>query len=530
MGPKSKKQVMSLGNFLTDQSMGSWADQMEDEPLPSSGVLKRGFHREPRPELPLPTAPPYTAHLGNLSFDVTQGDVEDFFADCQVTSVRIVEDKIDRRPKGFGYVEFGTLDGLKQALTKNGASFQNRSVKISVADPPKDRVEQRSFDDWSRKGPLPELPGNNRRVSQGPPGRGFDNRSDAGSERGGGFGMERGGSRRGPLSFEGDGKNRDFGNWERKGPPTPIDHAPPSREGRPSRVMDRSFERRPSPAAQWEGRSQDSGSRPRPPPPERQPTAAEMDNQWRARMKPDAPPASDKPSASPTPEASAPTSPAAAPATLATRPKLNLQKRTVSEVPTEITVSSGGDSRSSSIFGAAKPIDTASKEAAVAEKRAAARKAKEEEDKARMEKEKTEKAARVEEKKARRESVPSTPTGAAHQENGANGKVKEQQNGEKKEERAPGARYEILRRNGNEGEEENGDATSGQMEDNADGEIIDDKNVKPKEVVRDMTTNEQTTPSAEAMEEEGWNTVSGSKDKRGHRKRNSMAASRALAS
>lgn len=83
----------------------------------------------------MPSAPPYTAHLGNLSFDVTQGDIEDFFAGCEVTNVRIVEDKLDRKPKGFGYVEFGSLDGLKQALTKNGSSFQSRSVRISVADP-----------------------------------------------------------------------------------------------------------------------------------------------------------------------------------------------------------------------------------------------------------------------------------------------------------------------------------------------------------------------------------------------------------
>ena len=89
----------------------------------------------PRDPLPLPSAPPYTAHLGNLSFDVTAGDVEDFFTGCEVTNVRIVEDKLDRKPKGFGYVEFKTLDGLKLALTKSGTSFQNRQVRVSVADP-----------------------------------------------------------------------------------------------------------------------------------------------------------------------------------------------------------------------------------------------------------------------------------------------------------------------------------------------------------------------------------------------------------
>ena len=88
-----------------------------------------------REELPLPDKPPYTVHLGNLSFDATNGDVTDFFADCEVTNVRIIEDKLEMKPKGFGYAEFATREGLIKALTLNGAQFQGRSIRISVADP-----------------------------------------------------------------------------------------------------------------------------------------------------------------------------------------------------------------------------------------------------------------------------------------------------------------------------------------------------------------------------------------------------------
>lgn len=93
----------------------------------------RGFAM--REELPLPSKPPYTAHLGNLSFDATEGDVNDFFAECEVTNVRIVEDKLDRKPKGFGYVEFGSVEGLKKALALSGTQFQGRNVRVSVAEP-----------------------------------------------------------------------------------------------------------------------------------------------------------------------------------------------------------------------------------------------------------------------------------------------------------------------------------------------------------------------------------------------------------
>jgi translation initiation factor 4B len=91
----------------------------------------------PREQLPLPTKPPYTAHLGNLPFDAKESDIEDFFKECSVVSVRIVLDKIEQRPKGFGYVEFATLEGLKKALDQNGGQFFNRTIKISVADPRK---------------------------------------------------------------------------------------------------------------------------------------------------------------------------------------------------------------------------------------------------------------------------------------------------------------------------------------------------------------------------------------------------------
>lgn len=88
-----------------------------------------------REQLPLPTKPPFTAHLGNLTYDVTSSEIEDFFKDCQVTNVRIVEDKLDHKPKGFGYVEFASLDGLKNALTYSERNFMGRNIKISIAEP-----------------------------------------------------------------------------------------------------------------------------------------------------------------------------------------------------------------------------------------------------------------------------------------------------------------------------------------------------------------------------------------------------------
>ncbi|KAL5347685.1 hypothetical protein V498_07950 [Pseudogymnoascus sp. VKM F-4517 (FW-2822)] len=429
MGPKKKEQQkMSLGAFMTDEKLGSWADEMEDMPVYSRsgyGAEKRTYGStnttfgsgnlagySVREELPLPDKPPYTVHLGNLSFEATVGDVTDFFADCECTNVRIIEDKLEMKPKGFGYAEFGSREGLIKALALSGSQFQGRNIRVSVADPPKDRdrPDVRELGDWSRKGPLPDLPGrggNDRRA----PERGFaSGRSfgDGGSESGG----DRR-ERRDPFPQD-DGKVRDFGNWERRGPLSPLpqqERQTSTREGGRSSTVDgpraEGFkDRRASPAAWGEGRTQDSqdGSRPprrdfqERPVADRAPTAAEQDSQWRTKMKPDAPAAPAATSPLPSRDGSeGPASPATASAAPVGRPKLNLTKRTVSEAADVASPASASGDAKASPFGAARPIDTAAKEREIEEKRVAAlREKKEADDKSREEKRIAKEAAKTE--------------------------------------------------------------------------------------------------------------------------------------
>ena len=322
----------------------------------------------------------------------------------------------------------------------------------------RDRPDAREFGDWSRKGPLPDLPG-----------RGGDRRA---SDRGG-FGSDFGGDRgerreRRDFQPEGDGKVRDFGNWERKGPlsPLPQQERGPRDGGRP-RTNDgprpEGFrDRRSSPAAWGEGRpqgSQDGGSRPPRrdfqdrPTVERAPTAADQDSQWRTKMRPDAPAAK---SPVPSRDGSAPSSPAPSAALPASRPKLNLAKRTVSEAVdvSSPTTSASGDAKASP-FGAARPIDTAAKEREIEEKRLAAI----------QEKKEAEEHAKEEQKEAARVAK------AAAAENA----------GEKK--------VEILQRGEGEGATKEGETIETE---NANGEVTDDKAVKPKEIVRDLKKPAET--------------------------------------
>ena len=55
-----------------------------------------------------------------------------------------MKDRVDNRPKGFGYVEFADLASLKKALTLADGQLAGRSVRISVAEPRKFHQRQYS--------------------------------------------------------------------------------------------------------------------------------------------------------------------------------------------------------------------------------------------------------------------------------------------------------------------------------------------------------------------------------------------------
>ncbi|PPQ63920.1 hypothetical protein CVT24_010318 [Panaeolus cyanescens] len=161
----------------------SWAEEMDNLPsapaarnedAPNDRYSRRGDdflssrpdRGPPREDVPLPTQPPYTAFIGNLAFDLTESELEGFFSDSKIKTVKLIRDR-DEKPKGFGYIEFEDLQGLKDAIAKSGSSFSGRTIRVSVAEPPKERSgfggssheDNAKFDNpWRREGRLPDLP------------------------------------------------------------------------------------------------------------------------------------------------------------------------------------------------------------------------------------------------------------------------------------------------------------------------------------------------------------------------------------
>ncbi|KAJ1942366.1 Eukaryotic translation initiation factor 4B, partial [Linderina pennispora] len=157
----NKGQKMSLNDFLNDgPTTSSWAD--EDMELPSApmavaaprssladapdrkDMVGRSSEswaarepREPRGPVEFPTNPPFTAFVGNLPFSVDEDQLRDFFSG--VTTVRLIRDHATERLKGFGYVEFETLEDLKQAVEKDGAEFSGRQIRVNVSEQREER-------------------------------------------------------------------------------------------------------------------------------------------------------------------------------------------------------------------------------------------------------------------------------------------------------------------------------------------------------------------------------------------------------
>jgi RNA recognition motif-containing protein len=72
-------------------------------------------------------------YVGNLSHSVTNGDLEELFADYgDVEKVNIIEGK------GFGFIEMysrSEADRAKQAL--NGSELKGRILRVNEARPPR---------------------------------------------------------------------------------------------------------------------------------------------------------------------------------------------------------------------------------------------------------------------------------------------------------------------------------------------------------------------------------------------------------
>lgn len=80
-------------------------------------------------------------YVSNLSFNVQDDDLRGFFEEYgEVTSARVIMDKMTQRSRGFGFVEMADDAAAQKAIAElDGASVEGRNIRVTVAKPREER-------------------------------------------------------------------------------------------------------------------------------------------------------------------------------------------------------------------------------------------------------------------------------------------------------------------------------------------------------------------------------------------------------
>ncbi|KAJ8921632.1 hypothetical protein NQ315_010541 [Exocentrus adspersus] len=198
-GKKTKGKTLALTDFLQEtpgtvpaqpirkSNNINWAEEVEDydgydsrKPLnvvlPTAPKASREYEDYSDK---VPRDPPYRAYLSNLPYDVDEEEIMLFFNNLKIASLRIPKDDRDSsKLKGYGYVEFEDRDSLLDALAIPDTTIKNRRIRIEVSantddrrrgrmDIGRDRIDRgESTGDW-RSGPRTEVSNGDRKSGFG---------------------------------------------------------------------------------------------------------------------------------------------------------------------------------------------------------------------------------------------------------------------------------------------------------------------------------------------------------------------------
>ncbi|KAG1443566.1 hypothetical protein G6F56_010626 [Rhizopus delemar] len=137
-----RKRAIPIQNFKPDNS---WIEDIKSLPC----LIETCAYFQPLPEgrddssnptkssltesFPLPSIPPFTARVSNLSYNADEEDLDNFFDD--VINIYIPHERLTKNPKGFAYVEFKNQEGLRQAIRLSGNHIHGRPLVVRVAEP-----------------------------------------------------------------------------------------------------------------------------------------------------------------------------------------------------------------------------------------------------------------------------------------------------------------------------------------------------------------------------------------------------------
>ena len=80
-------------------------------------------------------------YVANIPWKASEDQLKTLFAEYgEVTSAKIIMDKVTQRSRGFGFVEMADESAGKQAITSlNGADFLGKNLVVNEARPREER-------------------------------------------------------------------------------------------------------------------------------------------------------------------------------------------------------------------------------------------------------------------------------------------------------------------------------------------------------------------------------------------------------
>ena len=80
-------------------------------------------------------------YVGNLSFDTTEVDLQDTFAEAgTVTEVALMQDKFTGKSRGFAFVTMSSAEEAQKAISIfHGKNVQGRALTVNEARPREER-------------------------------------------------------------------------------------------------------------------------------------------------------------------------------------------------------------------------------------------------------------------------------------------------------------------------------------------------------------------------------------------------------
>ncbi|KAI9305887.1 hypothetical protein BJ944DRAFT_264443 [Cunninghamella echinulata] len=123
-----KRKLDNSNNDKEKSTINTAAENKEEEEQPAKKKVRRGKGNNNNNN-----GSRFIVFVGNLPFNATKEEIEKHFESVGgIVSVRLLTDKVTKKPKGFAFVEFETSKHLNKALGFHHTLFKKRQINVEL--------------------------------------------------------------------------------------------------------------------------------------------------------------------------------------------------------------------------------------------------------------------------------------------------------------------------------------------------------------------------------------------------------------